>query len=374
MNDNYNWSASIGRWMGVKVSLHVLLFLFVAAIFCVQYQHLDALTKDMRGTALVTCFVVLLSVAFHEIAHVYALINLGGAVRKVVLTPWGGNSDFEMPQEPLAKLIIRLAGPFASATTFLGASILLIQSGHNNVVGLMNPFHPHVYLFSNSAISMLEIVAWTNFQLLMVNLLPCFPFDGAQLVRSVLELLRLDDSKLRSESAIMVIGNGCALGVVGMAWLLYGQKAGPIEPIWFIMLAAGIALYFSSGYSFHRETTNLKEEVSQHDSDWDFDLFTHEASFFGIPNDSNYLYEDHMTALGDDDTTHSQWMQEKQRSRDQLEQEREIQEANQADQILEKLHSGGISSLSDEEQDVLNRVSRRLRKRRETENTQVQSD
>jgi len=379
MNENHSWSASVGRWMGVKVCVHVLLFLFVAAIFCVQYQHLHVLSRDMMGTALMTSLVVLGSVIFHEVAHVYALTSLGGTPRRIVLTPWGGNSIFHMPQEPVAKLIVRAAGPFANMVVFLICSVLLIQGGHSDVFSLMNPFHPRVYMFSDGAASLIGIIAWVNFQLLMVNLIPCFPFDGAQLVRSLLELLQLDDSKLRSESAIMVIGNGCAFSVIGFAWLLYGQHTGPIEPIWFIMLAAGISMYFAAGYSMDQETAEFREEQGLMGQDWDFDPYLpQESSFFGLSPEGDYQDLARAAIEESDSLTQSQWMIENQRERAAREREQEIYETKQADKILEKLHGGGgIGSLSENERAVLNRVSRRLRRQRELEtqkNAQMQGE
>ena len=369
MNENHSWSASVGRWMGVKVCVHVLLFLFVAAIFCVQYQHLHVITRDMMGTALVTSMVILCSVIFHEIAHVYALTSLGGIPRRIVLTPWGGNSKFHLPQEPVAKLIIAAAGPFANMAVFLICSVLLLQGGQSDMLSLMNPFQPHVFMFSDGAASLIKIIAWVNFQLFIVNLIPCFPFDGAQLVRSTLELLQLDDSKLRSESAIMVIGNACAFGVIGFAWLLYGQKTGPIEPVWFVVLAAGISMYFAARYSLDQETAELLEEQNLMGQDWDFDPYLpQESSFFGLSPEGDFQDLARAAIEESDSVTQSQWMLENQRARAARELEQEAYEAHQADTILEKLHNGGgIGSLSEDEREVLNRVSRRLRRQRESQ-------
>lgn len=374
MNENHSWSASVGRWMGVKVCVHVLLFLFVAAIFCVQYQHLHVLSRDMMGTALMTSMVILCSVIFHEIAHVYALTSLGGHPRRIVLTPWGGNSKFHMPQEPIAKLIVRAAGPFANMAVFLICSVLLLQGGQSDMLSLMNPFQPNVYMFSDGAVSLIKIIAWVNFQLLVVNLIPCFPFDGAELVRSMLELLQLDDSKLRSESAIMVIGNGCAFGLIGFAWLLYGQKTGPVEPVWFIMLAAGISMYFAARYSLEQETAELIEDQALMGQDWDFDPYLpQESSFFGLSPEGDFQDLARAAMEESDSVTQSQWMIENQRARAARELEQETYEAHQADTILEKLHNGGgIASLSEEEREVLNRVSRRLRRQRERETQDAQ--
>ncbi|MEM9411453.1 MAG: DUF6576 domain-containing protein, partial [Planctomycetota bacterium] len=55
--------------------------------------------------------------------------------------------------------------------------------------------------------------------------------------------------------------------------------------------------------------------------------------------------------------------QQEERERNELEKER--QEAKVADEILTKLHKDGIESLSDEEKAILNRVSARIRRRRE---------
>ena len=373
MNENHSWSAGIGRWMGVQVSVHVLLMLFIAAIFCVQYQYGHLISRDMAGTAMITTLVLLGSILAHELAHVFALLNLGGMARRIVLTPWGGNSDMYLPSEPVARLIVYAAGPFVNASVFLIATVLLMQSQDVNVASLVNPFRPHGYMLSDSAVSLIKIVAWINFQLLIVNLIPSFPFDGAQIVRSLLEMFGLADSKIRSESALMVLGNGCALTIIGLAWLAYGQNPGPIEPAWFLMLAAGITLYFAGRYSFDCQTATNYENTDRVDErDWDFEGYPHESSFFGLANADDYQglpLDDEEVLSG----TESQWMQEKQRARAADERERELREERQADVILEKLHSGGgIGSLSEDDREVLNRVSHRLRKRRE--NAPVQSD
>lgn len=379
MSDNHSWSANVGRWMGVKVCVHVLLFLFIAAIFCVQYQHLHVLSRDMLGTALMTSLVILCSVILHEVAHVYALTSLGGTPRRIVLAPWGGISKFHMPQEPVARLIVHAAGPFANMAVFLIGSVLLLQSGQGDMLSLMNPFQPHVYLFSDGAVSFIKIIAWVNFQLLVVNLVPCFPFDGAQIVRSILGILQLDDSRMRSESAIMVIGNGSAFGVIGFAWLLYDQKTGPVEPVWFIMLAAGITMYFAARYSLDQETDELLEEQEAFmGKDWDFDPYLpQESSFFELSPEGDFQELGRASIEDSESATQSQWMVENQRARAARELEQEVHEAHQADAILAKLHvGGGVSSLSEDEREVLNRVSHRLRRQRErdTQDAQMQGE
>jgi hypothetical protein len=108
--------------------------------------------------------------------------------------------------------------------------------------------------------------------------------------------------------------------------------------------------------------------------DWDFDPYLqHESSFFGLSAEDEL--QDHALAAFDDSggITQSQWMLEKQHARDELEREREMHEAHQADSILAKMHNGGgIASLSEREREVLNRVSRRLRRQRDRETQDAQ--
>jgi len=61
---------------------------------------------------------------------------------------------------------------------------------------------------------------------------------------------------------------------------------------------------------------------------------------------------------------YSQWLTERQEERLQHERELELAEDEMADEILEKLHGDGLDSLSDDERELLSRVSERLRRKR----------
>lgn len=364
MNENNSWSAGIGRWVGVQVNIHVMLFLFVAFIFSVQCQNADMISRDQMGTAMVTTLVLLLSVIAHEIGHLFAIANLGGSVNRIVLTPWGGNSEIRLPENPWAQVIVAAAGPFVNLAAFLFTSALLMQTNISGLFELISPLNPHSFDASAGAVSLFKIAAWINFYLLAINLIPCFPFDGAQLVRSGLELLHLNVSKIRSECAIMVLGNGFALGIFGSAFFLLDYDRSPVQPIWFYVMAAGIALYFASRYSFEIEVQKVTDAYSS--QDWDFGHLAADAAFYGAADD----YRSHLDEPSAEDMiSQSQWMTEKQEARQRERLEREYQEDRTADEILKKIHRGGegMSGLSEDERAILNRVSDRLRRRRSAE-------
>ena len=112
-------------------------------------------------------------------------------------------------------------------------------------------------------------------------------------------------------------------------------------------------LAFAARYSFARET-------AYDDADWD-------GLLDGAEYDSMYEGGDFFHfGETDENGSYSQWLLEKQHARESIDQELEAVEEQRADDILVKLHDSGIDALTDEERTILDRVSARLRARRES--------
>lgn len=226
-----------------------------------------------------------------------------------------------------------------------------MQAGNADISQLINPFQPNQFEIGQWQISLVKIVAWTNFQLLLVNLIPCFPFDGAAIVKALVSSMNPDLPKLRLESAIMVMGHAVAFTLIGLSWLVRDYNSGPIQPAWLIMLVGGITLLFAARLSFHNET-QISDSEWDDMADADYESIFEENPLFDFPTDH-------------ENTAYSQWLTEKQQTRLQEELQREEEEDRLADEILKKLHGDGLSSLSEEERNILNRVSARLRRQRQ---------
>ncbi len=104
---------------------------------------------------------------------------------------------------------------------------MLLQAGDADLTQLINPFRPNQFEIGQWQISLVKIATWANFQLLLVNLIPCFPFDGAAIVRATVFAMNPDLPKLRLESAIMVMGHAVAFTMIGLAWLVRDYNPGP---------------------------------------------------------------------------------------------------------------------------------------------------
>lgn len=341
--------------MGVPVRLHLFLLLLVAFMFGADWNPNESNSNLLAGTAMVTTIVLFLSLVFHELAHVFAAQSLGGHVNSLLLMPWGGNSDLSMPNGGQARAIVHLAGPFANGMLFLLATAMLVQTDHSSIWNLVNPLEPHWLDVSNWNVSVIEIICWVNFQLTLVNLLPCFPFDGAGFLRSIIAALNVDLPKYRIETGIKLIGRATSLGLIGLAWFIreYDPSGSVLpEPAWMLLLMVGISLFFSAEYSQFLET-------SANEADWDE---MRELGYESLYNDTTFL---DFTEEQEENIVYSQWLQEKQEARREAELQIEAEEEARADEILKKLHSSDFASLSDEEKSLLQRVSSRIRQRRD---------
>ncbi len=353
MNETFCWSANAGRWMGIPVRIHLFLILFLTAVIGVELTMSGSSSQVGVGTGIVTVLILMGSILIHELAHVFAIANLGGHVNNIVLMPWGGNSDFDLPVAGQARVTVHLAGPFVNTCIFGLGAIMLVQSANAEFFQLINPFRPAEFDTGEWQASLVKIVTWVNFQLAIVNLIPCFPFDGAAIVRSLINSLNVDLPKLRVESAIMVMGHAVAFTMIGLSWLVRDYSPGPIQPAWLLMLLGGIVLLFAARYSYGEET-KITDADWDDAADMDYDSFYDDASFFDFPSESEH-----------ENSAYSQWLQEKKESRLQDELRAEEEEDRRADEILRKLHDGGLSSLTKEERSILDRVSARIRRNRQ---------
>ena len=113
-----------------------------------------------------------LIVLMHEFGHALACKSVGGVAQEIILWPLGGLAYVQPPQRAGAMLWSIVAGPLVNVVLL---PLLFVPAV------LLNHFAPGAF-----GGKLLWFVAWTNFALLVFNLLPFYPLDGGQIVRSLL--------------------------------------------------------------------------------------------------------------------------------------------------------------------------------------------
>ena len=117
-----------------------------------------------------------LIVLTHEFGHSLACRQVGGTANRIVLWPLGGVAFVNPPQRPGATLWSIAAGPLVNVAlfpVFYGAVKMAQSMGWEQTM-------PDAY-------QLLWWVCWRiNLGLLVFNILPIYPLDGGQILRSLL--------------------------------------------------------------------------------------------------------------------------------------------------------------------------------------------
>jgi Zn-dependent protease len=185
-------SLRLMRLAGIDVFLHWSWFL--VAIFEIGggTKRYSSLTWNVLEY--LSLFLIVLC---HEFGHALACRQVGGTANQIVLWPFGGVAYVNPPQRPGATLWSIAAGPLVNVALF--------------------PLLGGLYLFSRPLGGMPDVRAflytlfWLNVGLLIFNLLPVYPLDGGQILRSLLWFV------LGRARSLMV---ATVLGLIGVAGLL----------------------------------------------------------------------------------------------------------------------------------------------------------
>ncbi len=350
MNERFSWTTGLGRWGGVALQVHLLFYLFAIVVFGVEWHYLQQPGR-LFGTAVATVGVVFFLAIFHEIAHAWAAVNLGGHIRHLIVTPWGGPSRMVLPAHPRAQLLVYFAGPLFHLFLFGIGALLLVATGHNRLLELVNPLAPLPLRPGQIDISLIQIATWVNFQMLVVNLIPASPFDGSRILRGILQSHDPLVPQLRVETLVMASGLASGIVLFALAWALRDVNEGPIQPTWLILVTGGILLMFVARHEFHQWFAHHHTDFSMLD-----ELMNHD-----LPDDD---FQD--SGFGDDDAESlADWMIDQLPGSELAERSVAIEEERRVDRILEKLHRHGLGGLNDDERSFLNRISQQYRRRRE---------
>lgn len=164
-----NGSIKLFRFLGIDVYIHWAWFL--AFLYFTSRPH----SYSNYGWSALEILSLFLIVLTHEFGHALACRSVGGTANLIILWPLGGVAYVNPPQRPGAQLWSIAAGPLVNvvlAPILFGLAILGKNLG-------WDASYPDAYL-------LIENVTLINLVLLIFNLMPVYPLDGGQILRSLL--------------------------------------------------------------------------------------------------------------------------------------------------------------------------------------------
>lgn len=199
-------SIHLFRLAGVDLFLHWSWFIVAAyEIQSRQGRYTSVVWNALEYLAL------FLIVLMHEFGHALACRQTGGTANQIVLWPLGGVAYVNPPQRPGATLWSIAAGPLVNVVLLpvLIAAVIMSRS-----LGWAQAM-PDVY-------QLLRAVMWIDVSLLVFNMLPIYPLDGGQILRSLLWFVLGRARSLMVATALGFVG---VVGFIGLAlW---------VRSIWF---------------------------------------------------------------------------------------------------------------------------------------------
>ena len=207
---------------GINVYLHWLWFLLLAFVLFTDQGQMGV------GLRLATFLSIFAIVVLHEFGHAIACRAVGGRSDHIVIWLLGGVAFVQPPPRPGPTFISIAAGPLVN--------VILIPI----LAGLsFGAFQVGLAKEGTAVAEFLYYVNAMNAVVLIFNMMPVYPLDGGQILRS---LLWFFIGPVRSLRAAAVIG--IAVGVLGfVAILIAGLSMGtfPIIPLILMVFIAGQA-------------------------------------------------------------------------------------------------------------------------------------
>ncbi|MBA4387647.1 MAG: hypothetical protein C0404_06675 [Verrucomicrobia bacterium] len=329
MNNFMSWSLYLGRVAGISIRLHWILLIFWA---------FDLVSILQAGYPVwIWPMSILISfgcILLHEFGHCFAARAVGGHADHILLWPLGGLAYCDSPGHWRAKFLVSAGGPLVTLTLIaLALTVSFAVPGlSRDTVG-----YPLRYAYA-------ILIDW-QIWLLVFNLIPIYPMDGGRMCHAALwrilqKTSRSYDAHSRAATATMWITRvTAAIGIVFSFWMANAMMA--LIFAWCIMNsgavfneaedAGGIFGYGSSGWT---------AAPGRGISDWP--------------------------------AREPWWRRWLRRMKNKLRRSRapirfpvsEERERQRMDEILDKISRSGINSISSEESQFMQEVSRRWSKKK----------
>ena len=373
MRNPWIWSIGLGRWWNVHVRLHMFFLLFAVFALYLSSHTFDQLTlhgPNWLGVGF--SLVLFVSVLLHEIGHVVVARRLGGVADEIVIGPVGGLSTIHVPYEPHCELVALMAGTLVNTVICLLTAFILVVGDPANIdlFEMLNP----MTLASMEAgeglttIAALNLIFWTNWTLILVNLIPAFPFDGAHSLGPVLTLLWPEFDARQSRVTICRLSMVISVLLLVLAWFFMTQTSEdvnsngprPLGPqlTWFALTLLSVYIVFNTRREGMRQTDPKQNENMIFGYDFSQGYKSLERNSERLENDE----DDHVSTVPRPGIF-VRWMETRSEANRQRRIEQEIEDERHVDEILGRLHGLGMRSLSQEDRALLDRVSQRYRSR-----------
>ena len=230
-------SIHLFRFSGIDVFLHWSWFL--VAVYEIQSRKGGYSSIAWNVLEYLALFLI---VTLHEFGHALACRQVGGRADRIVLWPLGGVAYVDPPPRPGATLWSIAAGPLVNVALVPVFALLLYVAGSQGWGSSMRDVY-----------QLMDAVAWINVGLLVFNIIPIYPLDGGQILRSLLWFVMGRAWSLMVAAVVGLIG---AAGFVILA--VYRQN------LWLGAIAVFVLMNCWAGFKNAQALLRLSKLPTRH--------------------------------------------------------------------------------------------------------------
>ncbi len=343
LDNPINWSFRVGRLFGINIRIHIAFVICAVVLIWMEMPKEEGVASPPVGLILVdalgTYAMLFLIVLLHEFGHCFGARYVGGEADEILLWPLGGLAYANPPHNAPAHMITTVAGPMVNVFLCMICTIVLVAWTGTLGAVPWNPLHPTLPVSTSVLLSASTAQIWVmrffgiSYFLLLVNLLPIFPFDGGRIVQAWLW-------PRKGYGSSMAIATGT--GMVGAILVgLFGLFA---EQGWLLLM---IAVF---GYLTCWQTRRMLREGGEFG-----------AGELGYDFSQGYRAFD-----SDEDSQRRPGFFERRRQRKaairaERERQRREQHEKTVEAVLRKISESGMDSLSPKERRILEEETERRR-------------
>ena len=249
----------LARVFGIRIGVGISWFLILGLILVYFADTLTPYFHEVLGGSRTTAYLVMVaivlsffaSVILHELGHALVARRNGVPVMGIELWALGGTTRTGPMPRAGVELRVASAGPLVTLAVILISTALgaAVASSH----------HFFAVAVGNSGVLTTPVVLWLswlvtlNVLVLILNLIPAFPLDGAQIVHALLWWRTDDRNRATRVVGRMGQGFGVLLGAAGVGVLVALHD---ISGVWLAFI--GLFVYQSATGAVLQGTVNQR--------------------------------------------------------------------------------------------------------------------
>lgn len=390
-SETQHWSVSIGVWKGVPVHLHLSLILVAIFLIGCQLGLIEGLAEDSRvvtrGSLSTIVLMLMLGGVVYAVplfAQLFGIVRPIHAIRRISLQPWGAYFEWQVDTLPQFRARTYSIGILANAGSLAVALLCYsawLSPNASSAWLSVYPWHPQLLQWSSLEASMLASVVWFNAAMLLARMIPIAPVDFGRLLAEWGQSRFHQVPSIQRSAVLFLVGIMYVVLMVGTSYLVVPEIGDRTYSPGVWPLLGGLTLLFASRREYLRDV-HLYLTSKQQRSEFDDQIISSSSDEFAHAS----AYEIRSVATTDEfelvdlsepeppmawespdqpDSGWESWMDENRASREEARENHAAAEETLLDQILLKVSAGGIAGLTDQERQILDRVSQIYRRRRE---------